>query len=92
MSETSTGSSTAANHSCNTNGNQTNTDATSSAISVPMQVAGINISNALHTSGKACGQIGMNHVPQHLIEDEQLDTASALAVAMTNGKRKASLE
>ena len=88
MSETSTGSSAAANHSCNTNGNQTKTDSTSSAIAVPGQAGSLSVPNTLHPSAKACGQIGMNHAPQQLIEEEQLDTASALAVAMTNGKRE----
>ena len=85
MSETSTGSSATAHHSCNTNGNQSSADATSSAISVPGQGSGITASNNHHNIGPACIQTGITHGPQQLIEDEQLDSASALAVAMTNG-------
>lgn len=92
MSETSTGSSTAVHLTCNTNSNKPSGDAISSAVSVPGQVPGINISGAHHTAGNiagigsACGPPGMGPATQHLIEDEQLDSASALAVAMTNGK------
>ena len=85
MSETSTGSSATAHHSCNTNGNQSSADATSSAISVPVQGPGINTSNNHHNNVPACIPTGINHGPQQLIEDEQLDSASALAVSMTNG-------
>ena len=81
MSETSTGSSATAQHSCNVNGNKNGNEMSSSAISVPNQGApgSANASNNhLNTSN--------NQVPHHqLIEDEQLDSASALAVAMTNG-------
>ena len=85
MSETSTGSSAAAHHSCNTNGNQSSADAPSSAISVPGQVPVMNSSSNHHNNGTACSEAGINPGPQHLMEDEQLDSASALAVAMTNG-------
>ena len=92
MSETSTGSSTAAHLMCNSNGNKPGGDAISSAVSVPGQVPGISISGVHHIAGNiagigsACGPSGGGPVTQHLIEDEQLDSASALAVAMTNGK------
>ena len=85
MSETSTGSSATAHNSCNTNGNQSSTDATSSAISVPVQGPGINTSNIHHNNVPACIPPGINHGPHQLMEDEQLDSASALAVSMTNG-------
>ena len=87
MSETSTGSSATAQHSCNSNGNKNSNELGSAAISVPNQgVPGlVNVSNNNHNnSGNNCNQL--NHVVHHqLIEDEQLDSASALAVAMTNG-------
>ena len=87
MSETSTGSSATAQHSCNTNGNKNNNEASSAAISVPNQGGPglVNTSVNHQISSNNCNQL--NHVPHHqLIEDEQLDSASALAVAMTNGK------
>ena len=87
MSETSTGSSATAQHSCNSNGNKNSNEIGSAAITVPNQgVPGlVNVSNSNHSNGNNCNQL--NHVAHHqLIEDEQLDSASALAVAMTNGK------
>ena len=89
MSETSTGSSATAHNSCNNNNvNQPSNDKTASALSVPGQIQGINISNTHHNSGPTCVQGGVGHTPQQHIEDEHLDSASALAVAMTNGERK----
>ena len=89
MSETSTGSSATAHNSCNNNNvNQPSNDKTASALSVPGQIQGINMANTHHNSGPTCVQGGVGHTPQQHIEDEHLDSASALAVAMTNGELK----
>ena len=94
MSETSTGSSITAHLNVNTGSNKPNGDAKSLAVSVPSQVIGVNLAGTHHAAGNipgigaAFGSSGIGKVAQQVIEDEQLDSASALAVAMTAGKYK----
>ena len=92
MSETSTGSSTAAQLTLNSNNTNPRGDGIPGAIAVPGHIPGISISGSHQSGGNVpginpvCLPTNVGPATQNLIEDEQLDSASALAVAMTTGK------